>query len=163
MKHQSTARYPVSAEVVLRMFADQAFQTRKLDAMGLPKYRVLDYQFDGKRSSIRIERKMELKMPGLGLMKKATVAEQTFINEESWDIPGRKGTVKVTVQSMPVEMACKVSAVDEGGGCVLTYDWDVHAKIPVVGGTLEKFVCGDIDKRAGDEAKAAMSLLPDYR
>ena len=157
-KHPMKTRYPAPAETVLRMLTDREFHARKLEKLGLPKYEILDHAFDGQQFRIRIERRVPVTMPG---GKKA--GETTVINEEHWNIAERKGLVKVETKGMPLQMSCESSMTEDGDGCIVTLDWSIEAKIPVVGGQLEKFVVSDIEHRAADETRVALELLEDYR
>jgi hypothetical protein len=161
MKYQMKTRYPAPAAVVLKMFADDKFQTGKLDAMGVAQYRVLEYKFDGKQSAIVVERKIPMQAPAV--LKKVIGSEITAVNHESWNLTKRSGAVRVDTQGMPIDMSCTVGFADDANGCVAIYDWEIKAKLPLIGGTLEKFVVGDLEKRAADEARAAIGLLPKYR
>lgn len=161
MKHEMKARYPASSAVVMKMFADQKFHTQKLDGMGYAgKYQVLAQGGDGKKTfSIKIERKVPVSLPGMG----KNAPESTVINEEIWDIASKTGRVIVELKGMPLEMSCVTSMKDEGKECVITYAWEVKSKIPLVGGTIEKMVVGDMSKKADEETQAAIALLDNYR
>lgn len=158
MKHEIKAKYPAKSDVVLKMFTDKEFHTRKLQAMGLKNYRVLECTGGANDFRIKIERKVPTEAPAL--VKKFIPAETTAVNEERWNSAKKTGVVQVQPQGVPVEMSCTASFKDEGAGCVITYVWDVKAKVPLVGGALEKFVCSDMDKRLADETRAAIGLLP---
>lgn len=157
MKHEVQARYPASPDVVIRMFTDAGFHTKKLEALGMP-YKVLAQRADGKTFSIRVERKVPVQMPGLG--KKA---EATVVNEETWDLASRTGSVKVEAGGMPLDCGCTVSMRAEGRGTLVRYDWDVKSKLPLVGGQIEKMAVADMEKRSEEETRIAVGLLPDYR
>lgn len=161
MKHQSQARYPASSDVVLRMFTDKNFHTRKLDAMGLKNYKVLDHKLDGSAFRIRIERKVPMQAPGV--VKKLFGAETTVTNEEHWNLKSKTGKVLVEPQGVPIEVSCTTALTDEGKECVVSFDWTIKARVPLVGGALEKFVIADMEKRAAEETEVARSLLKDYR
>ncbi|HZR37089.1 MAG TPA: DUF2505 domain-containing protein [Nevskia sp.] len=161
MKHKSQARYPAPAEVVLRMFTDKAFHTGKLDAMGLKNYQVLDHVFDGQDFRIRIQRKVPMQAPAV--VKKFVGAESTVVNEERWNLKSRTGRVLVEPVGMPIEMSCQTSLRDQGDGCVVDFEWTINARVPLVGGALEKFVVGDLEKRAGEETALAVRMLERYR
>lgn len=161
MKHEMKARYPAPSDVVMRMFADQAFHTGKLEALGLRKYQVLEHHFDGKDFRIRIERHVPVETPGM--IKKVVPMEARVINEECWDIASKTGRVNVEPQGMPVEMSCLTQLTDEGDECVVTYSWDIRAKLPVMGATLEKFIVTDMEGRSAEETRVAISLLDGYR
>jgi len=157
MKHTLKAQYPAPSDLVIRMFTDKDFHTRKLDGMGLQKYEVLDHRFDGKDFSIRIERKVPVNMPG------AKGAESTVVNEESWNVASKSGRVQVEAKGIPLDMSCTMSMADEGEGCVVTYEWNVKSSLPIVGGTLEKFAVADMDKRSAQETEAGVAQLSHYR
>ncbi|MDR3417509.1 MAG: DUF2505 domain-containing protein [Nevskia sp.] len=162
MKHRTEARFPASPEVVLRMFTDRSFHTRKLEAMGLQnRYEVLDYAFDGNDFRIRIQRRVPVQAPGV--VKKVVSAESTVVNEERWNLKSRTGAVKVEPQGMPLDMSCVLGLAGTAEGCVVSYDWTIKARIPVVGGALEKFVVADLQSRSAEEHEAAMRLLAEYR
>lgn len=160
MKHEMKARYPASSAVVMKMFADRDFHTRKLEATGYAgKYQVLNCSGDGKSFSIRIERKVPVSMPGMG----KNAPESTVVNDETWNLASKTGRVVVELKGMPLEMSCLTSMKDEGKDCVVSYQWEVKSKIPLVGGTIEKMVVNDMEKKAEEETQAAIALLKDYR
>ncbi len=164
MKHQSQARYPASSDVVIRMFTDRKFHTRKLEAMGLEdqkNYWVLDCAKDGPAFRIRIKRKVPMQAPAI--VKKFIPAESTVVNEESWNAASKTGRVVVEPQGMPLEMSCTTQLRDQAGECLVSFDWTIHAKVPLLSGALEKFVVADMEKRAAEEAEIAIRLLKDYR
>ncbi|MBI2384279.1 MAG: DUF2505 domain-containing protein [Gammaproteobacteria bacterium] len=161
MKHEMKARYPASSEVVLKMFSDPAFHTRKLEAMGLSKFTVLSQGLDGDEFHIRIERRVPLDAPGV--VKKVVPAESSVVNEERWNLKKKTGRVIAEPKGIPIDMSCTASFKDDGKDCVITYVWDVRAKVPLIGGALEKFVCSDMERRFADETRAAIPLLAGYR
>lgn len=161
MKQEIKARYPVSADVVLKMFSDKNFHTRKLEVLGLPKYQVLESAQQGDEFRIKIERKVPLEAPGM--VKKVVPVESTVVSEERWNRKTRSGVVNVQPQGIPVKMSCTATVKDEGAGSVVTYVWDVSSSIPMIGGQLEKFVCSDMVGKSADEAKAAISLVDQYK
>lgn len=160
MKHEMKARYPASSAVVMKMFADPKFHVDKLESMGYSgKYTVLAQSGDAKKFNIKIERKVPVSLPGMG----KNAPESTVVNDEIWDLASKTGTVKVDLKGMPLEMSCITSMTDEGKDCVITYQWNVKSKIPLVGGTIEKMVVTDMEKKAKEETEAAIALLKNYR
>lgn len=161
MQHKSQVRYPAPSDVVIRMFTDKAFHTGKLDAMGLKNYQVLDHALVGADFRIRIQRKVPMQAPAM--VKKIVPAESTVVNEELWNIKSKTGRVVVEPQGMPLEMSCLTALKDQGGECIVSYDWTIKAKIPLVGGALEKFVVSDLERRSAEETAIAIGMLKDYR
>jgi hypothetical protein len=160
MKHEIRSRYPVSSEVVMRMFADPGFHTAKLQGLGLKSYKVLDHQAKGDEFRIKIERKVPLDAPAL--VRKVVPAETSATSEERWNLKTRKGTVSID-PGIPVDMSCEVSMADVGAECVVTYVWDVRARIPLIGGPLERFICSDLESKMVEETRVTASLIPQYR
>ena len=159
MKHQMISRYPAPSATLLRMFTDPAFHTRKLEMLGLPKYRVLEHRFDGDRFSIRVERRVPVQMPGVG----NTGAEATIVHEERWDVAERRGSIDVDAQGMPLEVSCLASIRESANVCTVTFDWHVKSKLPLIGGKIEKFAIADMERRAADEERVSLQLLDQYR
>ncbi|MDD3764556.1 MAG: DUF2505 domain-containing protein [Nevskiales bacterium] len=157
MKHATTTRFPAPAATVIRMMTDRDFHVRKLEALGLAEFEVLAHDADGDDFRIRIQRKVPVQMPGL------KGGHTTVINEERWDRGSLSGSVQVEPQGMPVEMACRTRLLDEGDGCVQTFDWDIQARIALVGKTLEKFIVADMEQRAAEETRITLELLEQYR
>lgn len=159
MKQKIESRYSVPAAVVMRAFADPAFHTAKLQGLGLKKFQVLEQQTQGQDFRIRIERKVPLDAPAL--VRKVVPAETTAISDERWNLATRKGRVSVN-PGVPVEMSCEASIDDSGSGCVVSYVWDVRAKVPLIGGPLEKFICADLEAKMMDETRVAAALIAKY-
>jgi hypothetical protein len=159
--HTATARYPAAAATVLKMMTDRKFHERKLAAQDLTSYRILEHDFDGQDFRIRIERKVPVQAPGM--IKKAAGSETTVVSEETWNVATGSGRIVVTTQGMPVEMSCEVSLADDGGDSIYSQQWTVSARIPVVGGTIERFIVSDIGNRAAEETRIATEILLDYR
>lgn len=160
MKFEIKSRYPAPAAVVMKMFMDPAFHTGKLDAMGSKKYRVLEQGAKGDDFHIRIERKVPLDAPAL--IRKVVPAETTAVSEERWNRSTMKGRVGV-LPGVPVDMHCEASITDVVGGSLVLYVWEVRAKIPLIGGTLEKFICSDLESKMVEETRVAAGLLEPYR
>ena len=161
MKFDIKARYPASSAVVLKMFTDKDFHQKKLGVLGIQKSRVLEHDAKGDDFRIKIERKVPLDAPGL--VKKFVPAEATVVSEEKWNRASKTGTVKIEPAGVPVEIRCSARFADDAQGCVITYAFDVNAKVPLVGGALEKFIASDMQGKFADEARAATTLLDPYR
>lgn len=161
MKFDIKARYPASSAVVLKMFTDKDFHTRKLQALGLTKSRVLEHSAAGDDFRIKVERKVPLAAPGI--VKKFIPAETTVVSEEKWNRASKTGQVKVEPVGVPVDIRCNARFADDAQGCTITYAFDVKANVPLVGGALEKFIASDMEAKFADEAKAAIGLLGPYR
>ena len=161
MKFDIKARYPAPSAVVLKMFMDKEFHAKKLVALGITKSRVLEHDAKGEDFRIKVERKVPLDAPAL--VKKFIPAETTVVSEEKWNSAKKTGAVKVEPVGVPVEIKCTAKFADDAQGTTITYAFDVTAKVPFVGGALEKFIAADMESKFAEEAKAAISLLGPYK
>ena len=161
MKFDIKARYPAPSAVVLKMFMDKDFHQKKLGVLGIARSRVLEHEAKGDDFRIRIERKVPLNAPGV--VKKFIPAETTVVSEERWNGANKTGAVKVEPVGVPVDIRCTARFADDAQGCTITYAFEVNARVPLVGGALEKFIASDMESKFADEAKAAATLLGPYR
>lgn len=162
LKHTNYARYPAPADVVIKMFTDKNFHTAKLEAMGMVKFEVVSHHFENGEFQIKIDRRVPLQAPGV--VKKVVSAETRVVNEEFWSVASKTGRVEVEPVGMPIEMRCQTRIEDVGEqSCTVTFDWEIHSKMPLMGASLEKYVVQDIENRAADETRVAISLLDKYR
>lgn len=161
MKFDIKARYPAPSATVLKMFMDKDFHQKKLGVLGITKSRVLEHEAKGDDFRIKVERKVPLNAPGM--VKRVVPAEATVVSEEKWNRASKSGQVQVAPQGVPVDINCKVRFADDAQGCTITYAFEVNARVPLVGGALEKFIASDMETKFADEAKAAITLLDPYR
>lgn len=148
MKQKIEARYPASSDVVIKMMTDKKFYTDRLELQGLKDYEVVQHKSDGKNFSITIKRKV-------------TAINVTSV--ESWNLAKKTGRITVDLQGMPMEVSCDTSLADAGAGCVLTYHWDIHSKIPLVGGKIEKQFAAENEKAIPEQTRLGIELLKNYR
>lgn len=160
MKHTTESRYPAPSDVIIKMFTDKDYHCRKMDALGID-YDVLEAASDGDEFHIKVERRVPVEASGI--VKKIMPSTTTVVNDERWRLSDKSGSVHVDTKGVPLQMSCTAQMRDEGDECVIEYQWDIKAKIPLGGGALEKFVAGDMQKREAAEIQAAIDLLDDYR
>jgi hypothetical protein len=161
MKQKLEARYPASSDVVIKMMTDKKFHCDRLELQGHKTYEVLSHVSDSKNFSIKFKRNVPMNAPAA--VKKFVSAQNTVIHEDSWNIASKKGAVKVEIQGMPIEMSAVTLLRDEGKECVMTYEWEIKSKIPLVGGTIEKAVAAENEKAIPEQASAGIQLLKNYR
>jgi hypothetical protein len=75
----------------------------------------------------------------------------------------KTGRITVELAGMPMEVSCDTSLKDEGSGCVLTYDWDIVSRVPLVGGKIEKQFAGENEKAIPEQTQLGLRLLDNYR
>ncbi len=163
MKHQVKAHYPVSSDVLIKAFTDKAFHLSKLEQLGVTEHEVLGHSFDGQNFSIKIRRKQPLGVPIPAALKKLIASgEVTIEHEDCWNLPSKTGHVNFDIHGVPVKLSCKLSLADDAQGSVYTYDWDVNARVPLIGKVLEKTLVADLDEKIAAETAAGIALLDNY-
>ncbi|MGH8455553.1 MAG: DUF2505 domain-containing protein [Stenotrophobium sp.] len=148
MKQTIEARFPASSDLVIKMMTDKKFYCDRLEKQGHKVYEVLSHHFDGKNFSVKFKRK---------------VPAVTVVHEDSWNVATKTGRISVELQGMPVEMTGETSLRDEGKDCVLTYTWNIHSKVPLVGGKIEKSVAAANEKEIPEQTRFGIELLKNYR
>jgi hypothetical protein len=147
MKQQLHGRYPASSGVVIKMMTDKKFYADRLELQGV-SYEVVAHKFDGKDFSITIKRK---------------VSAINVTSVEIWNVAKKTGTIKVELAGMPIELGCITALTDAADGCVLSYNWDINSKVPLVGGKIERQFAGENEKAVLEQTRLGVQLLQDYR
>lgn len=160
MKYEMHAHFPAPSEVVMKMFTDKQFHSRKLEKMGV-EFKVLEHTSDGDKFYICVQRMVP--MNATGIAAKFMPATTQVTQGEEWFVKDKRGSVDIDTKGAPIKISCTAKMQDQGEECVVIYDWDVKAKIPIGGGALEKFVIADMKKREAVEREAATSLLDEFR
>lgn len=160
MKREVHAEYPATADLVIKMFADGEYHRQKMEKLGI-EFEILEQEFDGNELRIRSKRMVPVDASGVAAKFMPDTAE--VINDERWRIADKSGEVVVETKGVPIDMRCTAKVRDNGDTCIIDYDWNIKANIPIGGGALEKFVAGDMDKREAEEKEAALALLESYR
>lgn len=161
MKQKIEQRYPASSDVVIRMMTDKDFYCRKLELAGQAEYEVVSHRAQGDTFSIKFRRKIPVAAPGP--VKKFVSAANTIVHEDAWNRRTKKGTVTVEIQGMPIEIRAATSLRDEGRECVLTYEFEISSKVPLVGGMIEKAVAAENEKAIPEQTRLGLQLLDRYR
>lgn len=79
---------------------------------------------------------------------------QTIVIEERWGDDGdggKQATYRLEVIGQPVEVTADISLRPAGKGCVYEIEHRCKARIPFIGGKIEKFVLGQTEEGCKDE------------
>ncbi len=89
---------------------------------------------------VNMTRKVTRDLPAF--LSKIFDPKQTLTMEETWQQVGDAWTGKglYTVEGQPVEIKTDFTLKASGDGCVYTVKYDAKAKIPMIGGKVEKFI-----------------------
>ncbi len=163
MQHVIEVRFPASSDVVIKAFTDKDFHLKKCDALGSTGVELLDHDPDVNNFYVKIRRQMPVEVDVPGALKKLVPATATIVHKDAWKMDSKTGHIDIELSGIPVALSCEVSLRDEGDECVYRYEWDIKAKVPLVGGKLEKLLAADMDEKIPKETQASIPLLDDYR
>jgi hypothetical protein len=158
MKWHYSTQYKMPSQEVLRHFTDRDFQKRKLDEIGGGD--ITEFEFDGRRYRMRSRRRVSLEAPAPGFIAKALGSGgMMVVYEDRWDVETATGSVGFEFAGVPVQVTCTTALIDNAGGCEMRFDWDIKAKVPVVGGQVEKLLVADLEIKLPAEVNAIRRLL----
>lgn len=158
MKWRYTAQYSLPTAQVLRHFTDRGFQERKLAALGGGE--VLEFQFDGRHYRMRSRRRVTLEAPAPGFITKALGSGGMAVTyEDAWDVSAATGSVSFEFPGLPVQVGCVTRLADNAAGCEMSFDWELKANVPVVGGQVEKLLVADLQIKLPAEVEAMRRLM----
>jgi hypothetical protein len=95
----------------------------------------------------------------------------TILQVETWDPPdgdgGREGTIEVEISGAPVRMSGTPSMVPDGTGdgieTVETIDGDLKARVPLIGGRVERAAEPAVRAAVGAERRTGTAWLAGER
>jgi uncharacterized protein YndB with AHSA1/START domain len=134
-------RYDADPAAVFAMLTDPAFQERKLAATGALEHDVtIEARADG-GAVVRSRRTMPTdEVPDL--VRNLVGQTLTVVQVEDWGPPaadgGRAGTVTVDVSGAPVRLTGTLRLAPAAAGTVESIAGDLKARVPLVGGRIEK-------------------------
>lgn len=87
---------------------------------------------------------------------------QTIVIEERWsddDDGGMQATYKLVVTGQPVEVTADIALKPSGKGCVYEIAHRCKARIPLIGGQIERYVLAQTEAGCKDELDYLANLL----
>jgi hypothetical protein len=134
-------RYDADPEAVFAMLTDVAFQERKLEATKALSYEVEVEADDAGGARITTRRTMPTdRIPDV--VRSAVGPTLEIVQVEDWgpgDADGaREGTLRVEVTQAPVRLTGTLRLGPQNGGTLEIVDGDLKARIPLIGGKMER-------------------------
>jgi hypothetical protein len=138
-------RYAADPDTVFAMLSDPDFQDSKCRATGALEHSVEVEPDDEGGVTITTSRSMPTdQLPDF--LRGLAGGTLTVVQVETWDPPdgdgGREGTIEVEISGAPVSMHGTLSLAPDGTGdgarTVETIDGELKAKVPLIGGRIEK-------------------------
>jgi uncharacterized protein YndB with AHSA1/START domain len=110
--------------------------------------------------AVTMKRKVERELPSF--LAKLFNPIQTIVIEEKWSDDGEDGkqaTYHLEVIGQPVEVSATISLTPSGKGCVYEISHRAKARIPLIGGQIERFVLGQTEAGCKDELDYMVKAL----
>jgi hypothetical protein len=161
MKISASLDYAATPYEVFAMLADEIFQTRKCVATGAVSHTV-SVSANGRRTVIVSSR--DLPTADFPSFIQSLVGATLAITEtQDWGPAGRDGTrhgvLTVDIAGAPIDLDGTLSLAPNGRGSVETVLGDLRARIPLIGGKIEKAAAPAIESAINVEREIGQSWL----
>lgn len=164
MHISESVSYDAPPAEVLAMLGDPAFHEQVAER-SRPLRHTTSASVDAEgRTVARIERTHSTE--GLGLPAGIKLDEITLVQEQRWEPVGAdgtaRGTVTVEVKSVPVSFRGDLVLAPAGEGSTETLEGELTAKIPLVGGKIEKAAAPAVLAAVRTESKVGATWLAEH-
>jgi hypothetical protein len=161
MKIAKTLEYTAAPDAVFAVLSDPTFQEAKCAATAAIRY-TANVAHDAGRTIITTER--VLPSDGLPDFAKSMVGETLKVTEtQDWGPPAadgsRQGTVQMSVAGAPISLNGTLALAAGGPGTVEQLDSELKARVPLIGGKIEKAAAPPIEEAIVIEHRTAQEWL----
>lgn len=161
MKLTKSAEYHASPEEVFAVLSDPKFQTAKCAATAALEHEA-SVSASGDRTVITTER--VLPSDGLPDFARSMVGKTLTVREtQDWgpaaDNGARDGTVDMEVSGVPLSLRGTLRLEPGGQGTLQHIDAELKAKVPLIGGKMEKAAAPPIQQAIDIEVRTAHEWL----
>jgi hypothetical protein len=148
-------------DAVWAMFLDKESHLAKFASMGHRDVEILSCDEDDSHLKIEIKRVVDLDVPSFA--RKVLKPSNTVVSTDTWqqrDDGTYGGTFEIDIKGAPVQAKGRTTlAPADGGGTDYTIEVDIKVKVPLIGGKIEGFAKGDIEKQIDQEFVAGDAWL----
>lgn len=104
-----------------------------------------------KGAQLTMKRRIKRDLPAI--VAKVLKDESDMTIEEQWapDDDGHSGSLTIELAGQPVKLSAEFSLAPSGKGCVYSIQHKAKCGVPLIGGAIEKFALGEVEKGASDE------------
>ena len=137
MSFEFTFSHPI--DDVFELFCDPDFLVERSMALGELS---ADAEIEDEGSKVTINMRREVTRDLPKVLAKVFDPKQVLNMTEQWQQIGEAfiGKSSFTVEGQPVDVNTEMTLKPSGDGCVFQIDYKAKAKIPLVGGKVEKFI-----------------------
>lgn len=157
-----TVKYTIGHDIdtVWEKLTDPDFRVERSDALGEFNAECeVEVDGDGEHVTVTMSRDVERELPSVLAKVFSSRQSLNFTEQWDWDGTGWQGQLHVDVKGQPVKISADFSLMPQGDGCVYQITHRCKAKIPLVGGKVEKFILAETDDGARNELDYLVSVL----
>lgn len=162
MRYSNAMTYDAPPAAVYAMLVDEAFQTQRARA-GDPQFAeavVTPGLGDG--AEVHLRRVMEVDLPGFISKlsgRHVTLRERVVWPDGGGTTGGRAGSLTAAMEGQPggVEGTLRITPVE--AGTTVSLDAEISVRVPLVGGKIERYVAGLLDKLMRTEHELGTAWL----
>lgn len=148
---------------LMAMYADPDYIPTKYRELGLRDIEVVSRRHDahGFELCCRFRQRASIEVPKLAQKfvggAEWMLAEQT----DRWDFASRTGRLDVVIEPFKAfaKIHCLMTVEAHPRGAVNRMRWTVECAVPLIGGTLAKFIAQDIERKSALDGDMARQLL----
>lgn len=144
-------KYSASVDKVFALLTDPKWLEARSAALGELSATVKAKKAAG-GVTVTMKRRVKRDLPAL--VAKVMSPESDLAFEETWRAEadgGRTGTLTMDAIGQPVKMTAEFELVPAGKGCVYRIVHTCKCSVPLIGGTIAKFVQGQVEAGCADE------------
>lgn len=153
--------FPCSADIVQSLFFDERFIHSKMDSMGVGNLEIREFGKSlGQRQVFRFVSKAsmgEKLLDQVSLpekLKKFLNAKSVVMQETEWDLETddiKCGRFRGQLEGMPIEFQGDITIRPHGRGCIMEISCQPNARIPIIGGAMNKLIEHVIDRNLEED------------
>ena len=160
-RFQRDSLIPASAETVVSAISSEEYLTYRYDEAGIQSFELDIVEDSIVRFESRVRRLASTeKLPGFA--RKLTGDTVTLLQHQFWNRQEQPftGELKLELEGLPGHVLTRLTLVDNGdGSSTLHGHGEVEARIPLLGGRIEKMMIGKVGEGFERSAQAIREYL----
>jgi hypothetical protein len=161
MRFRETLEIEHPIDAVKRAYGRRDFFLKRYAELGYSNIELRDDGGDGIRDyriAFRAVQRVDLPAFAAKILGETQQIEQ----DEDWDLAAGKGRIVTRPRNAPVAIQAEARMVEAGSATRLEMDWEVKAKVPLIGGKIENLAAGEIRARMPRDAELSNRLVGEF-
>ena len=155
--------FKATVDQVLAMYRDPEYIPSKYRELGLRDIEIASRTADDQHFQVvcRFKRKSSIEVPKMAQKFIGSADWVQAQQTDRWDIASRSGRLDVVIEPLKsiTSIRCQMQLEATPTGSVNRMRWTVDCSVPLIGGTLAKFIGQDIQRKSEQDGLVAQQLL----